>query len=100
MKCVHLPLVPGLALALLIASSASSAAHPQPRLARAPLPAQRFSIEDEDQEDAQLSVPVVLEGIVLDAEGAPAAGATVTSSAGGRAITGDNGHYRLETRVP
>jgi hypothetical protein len=45
------------------------------------------------------SVPVVLEGFVLDADGTPAQGAVVTSSAGGRAITDALGRYRIEESV-
>src|SRR5688572_15469210 len=45
-------------------------------------------------------VPFVFEGFVLDPDGAPAEGAVVVSSAGGRAVADCNGRYRLEARVP
>jgi hypothetical protein len=43
---------------------------------------------------------VVLEGSVLDPEGAPAQGALVVSSAGGRALVDASGRYRLELWLP
>jgi hypothetical protein len=43
---------------------------------------------------------VTFEGVVYDPSGAPAEGAVVVSSAGGQAVTGRNGTYRLEARVP
>ena len=43
---------------------------------------------------------VVFEGVVLGPDGAPAPGAVVVSSAGGRAVTGLDGGYRLELQVP
>jgi hypothetical protein len=46
------------------------------------------------------SVTHVFEGIVLGADGAPADGALVESSAGGRATTDLGGFFRLEVRVP
>src|SRR5688572_235497 len=48
----------------------------------------------------QSSASVTLEGFVLRADGSPAEGAVVVSSAGGRAITDASGHYRLEVEVP
>jgi hypothetical protein len=45
------------------------------------------------------TVQVVLHGIVVDASGAPAAGAVVVSSAGGKAIADRNGGYRLSLDV-
>ena len=42
---------------------------------------------------------IVFEGIVFDSDGAPAEGAMVVSNAGGKAVTGRNGNYRLETEV-
>src|SRR5688500_12630146 len=43
---------------------------------------------------------LAFEGIVYEPSGAPAEGAVVVSSAGGQAVTGWNGTYRLETRMP
>ena len=43
---------------------------------------------------------VVLDGFVLDPSGAPAEGAVVVSSAGGRAVTDAAGSYRLELELP
>jgi hypothetical protein len=45
-------------------------------------------------------VAVTLEGFVLEPDGAPAVGAVVVSSAGGRAAADVAGHYRLEVAVP
>ena len=45
-------------------------------------------------------VPIVFEGFVLEPDGAPAEGAVVVSSAGGRAVVDRNGRYRLDARVP
>src|SRR5688572_6642199 len=105
MKLARSPVASGLALALLVVSSASSTAHTQARPGqRVALPAQRAPVvppaELDGEEESVPSVPVVLEGVVLDANGAPAAGATVTSSAGGRAVTSLDGRYRLEARMP
>jgi hypothetical protein len=47
-----------------------------------------------------LAMSVVLEGSVLEPSGAPAAGAVVVSSAGGKAVTDRTGAFRLEVRVP
>jgi hypothetical protein len=46
-----------------------------------------------------LAVATVLEGRVSTAGGAPAAGAVVISSAGGRAVTDEDGFFRLELRL-
>jgi hypothetical protein len=43
---------------------------------------------------------VVLDGIVFGPDGAPAVGAVVVSSAGGRAVTAVDGSYRFEVEVP
>src|SRR5262245_59462096 len=43
---------------------------------------------------------VTLEGVVLAPDGAPAEGAIVTSSAGGRAVTDVAGGYCLEVQLP
>src|SRR5262245_30227302 len=43
---------------------------------------------------------VTLEGVVLAPDGAPAEGAVVTSSAGGRAVTDVAGGYCLEVQLP
>ena len=43
---------------------------------------------------------VAFEGFVLEPGGAPAAGAVVVSSAGGRAVTDGDGRYHLEVGVP
>src|SRR5262245_8634825 len=42
---------------------------------------------------------IVFEGFVLDPDGAPAEGAVVVTSAGGRAVTDLRGRYRLEVEV-
>src|SRR5262245_38675405 len=42
------------------------------------------------------SLPFVLEGLVLEPDGAPAVGAVVVTSAGGQAVTDADGAYRLE----
>jgi hypothetical protein len=47
-----------------------------------------------------LRATVAFEGIVVDADGAPAEGAVVVSSAGGEAATDRGGRYRLEIGVP
>ena len=43
---------------------------------------------------------IVCEGVVLDPDGAPAEGALVMSSAGGKSVTNSLGRYRLELAVP
>src|SRR5262245_60159481 len=43
---------------------------------------------------------IVFDGFVLDPDGAPAEGAVVVTSAGGRAVTDVRGHYRLDVEVP
>ena len=53
-----------------------------------------------EEEAPSLEQLVVLEGFVLESDGAPAEGAVVVTSAGGRALVDRNGRYRLETRVP
>jgi hypothetical protein len=53
-----------------------------------------------DVVDVHATAPLVFEGFVLEADGSPAVGAVVVSSAGGRAVTGPDGRYRLEARVP
>jgi hypothetical protein len=50
--------------------------------------------------ESPLRAALVLEGSVLDAQGAPAEGAVVVSSAGGKAVTDVAGRYRLEVEVP
>jgi len=45
-------------------------------------------------------VPTVFEGFVLEPDGAPAEGAVVVSSAGGKAVTDQAGNFRLEVGVP
>ena len=45
-------------------------------------------------------VPRVFEGFVLESEGAPAQGAVVVSSAGGKAVTDVSGSFRLAVSVP
>ena len=42
---------------------------------------------------------IVLEGTVLEANGAPAAGARVVTSAGGSAVADASGRYRIEVRI-
>jgi hypothetical protein len=51
-------------------------------------------------EQAEPRAKVVFEGMVVDAAGAPVEDALVTSSAGGRALTGRMGTFRLEAAVP
>jgi HYR domain-containing protein len=53
-------------------------------------------------EQAQLprSQSLTLQGWVVDAGGAPAAGALVTSNAGGRALAGADGAFQLELPLP
>jgi hypothetical protein len=48
----------------------------------------------------ELEAPMVLEGIVVDRDVAPAKDVVVTSSAGGMAVTDGSGSYRLVVRVP
>ena len=43
---------------------------------------------------------LVFEGFVSEADGSPAEGAVVVSSAGGKAVTDPRGRYRLEVLVP
>src|SRR5262245_42638031 len=50
--------------------------------------------------EVQSSSPVVFEGLVFDSDGAPAEGAVVVSSAGGRAVVDRHGRYRLESTAP
>ncbi len=50
--------------------------------------------------EARPFLPIVFDGFVLEPDGAPAEGAVVTSSAGGKAITDPRGRYRLEADVP
>mgnify|MGYP001363851805 CR=1 FL=1 len=45
-------------------------------------------------------VPVTFEGFVFEPDGAPAEGAVVVSSAGGKAVADRSGRFRLEARVP
>ena len=56
------------------------------------------TIEPDAEEVAedQVLLPFVFEGFVLDADGVPAAGAAIVSSAGGEAVAGQNGFYHLE----
>jgi hypothetical protein len=64
-------------------------------------PAQSRAHREHDPRIADApTLPVVLVGIVLEPSGAPAAGAVVVSSAGGKAVTGFDGRYRLEVQVP
>jgi len=51
-------------------------------------------------DDAGALLPFVFEGFVLDPDGAPAEGAVVVSSAGGKAIVDGRGVFRLEVQVP
>ncbi len=50
--------------------------------------------------DLGTSQRIAFEGVVRDSSGAPAEGVVVVSSAGGRAITGPTGAYRLEVSAP
>src|SRR5262245_28757777 len=51
-------------------------------------------------DDAGMFLPFVFEGFVLDPDGAPAEGAVVVSSAGGKVVVDESGAYRLEVLVP
>lgn len=51
-------------------------------------------------ERAPSPATVAFEGFVLGPDGGPAAGAVVVSSAGGKAVTELDGHYRLAAAVP
>jgi hypothetical protein len=51
-------------------------------------------------EETESSRPIVLEGLVVAADGAPVEGAIVVSSAGGQAVTDRGGRYRLEVGAP
>jgi hypothetical protein len=42
----------------------------------------------------------VFEGFLFEPDGAPAQGAVVVTSAGGRSVVERDGRYRLEARVP
>ena len=53
-----------------------------------------------ERDEPEAPSRVVIEGFVLALDGAPAEGAVVVSSAGGRAITDAAGTYRLEVEVP
>ena len=57
-------------------------------------------METRDSEARAAARPLVLEGFVLEADGAAAQGAVVVSSAGGKAVTDAAGHYVLEVEVP
>jgi hypothetical protein len=50
--------------------------------------------------DLESTVAVAFEGVVRDPTGAPAEGAVVVSSAGGKAVTDWHGAYRLDVQVP
>ena len=63
----------------------------------APLAGQTSTLEETEKSVSQ--APVVFEGIVFR-DGAPVEGAVVVSSAGGKAVTEQNGRYRLEAEVP
>ena len=56
--------------------------------------------EPERTESAGSPVQAVLEGLVLLPDGAPAEGAVVVSSAGGKAVVDARGSYRLELELP
>src|SRR5262245_19398896 len=56
--------------------------------------------EDARAEELSLSMPLILEGIVLGPDRAPAVGAVVVTSAGGKAVTDQDGSYRLEVHAP
>ena len=45
-------------------------------------------------------VRVVLEGVVREPDGLPAAGAVVVTSAGGKAVAAEDGRFRIEAEVP
>ena len=51
-------------------------------------------------EELPPSTEIVFEGFVIEPDGSPAEGATVVTSAGGRARADRMGRYRLEARVP
>ena len=75
----------------------------EPSQARAPFSAQStLSVEPGKRVSgtAEVRVAFQFEGFVLGPSGAPAEGAVVVSSAGGRAVTSVTGSYRLEVRAP
>src|SRR5262245_7702078 len=59
-----------------------------------------IGFEPTPREDTTGPASIALDGTVSEPSGAPAEGAVVVSSAGGRAITDVAGHYRLEVSVP
>jgi hypothetical protein len=71
-------------------------------LALAPLasPLPRFVGQADSIGQTLAQRPVAFAGVVFDRHGAPAEGAVVVSSAGGRTVTDPGGRYRLEVRVP
>ena len=71
-------------------------------LAQPPSPRQRDPIETIEGVGRPRTEAreIVLEGFVLASDGAPAKGAVVVSSAGGRAVTDAAGNYQLRVDVP
>jgi hypothetical protein len=51
-------------------------------------------------EEVEPRVPLILQGIVANPGGSPAAGAVVVTSAGGKTVTDASGSYRFEVQVP
>ena len=58
------------------------------------------TVPPRDHQGRPALLPVVFHGIVLDPDGAPAAGALVMSSAGGKTVADLQGRYRFEADVP
>ncbi|MSR64037.1 MAG: hypothetical protein EXS08_16565 [Planctomycetes bacterium] len=97
MQHTHPATTPWLILFWLLTLGARSSAQGE----RAPeLPEQLDPDQRSDELESEVRVPIVFEGFVLCADGNPAEGAVVVSSAGGQAITDVAGNYRLELDVP
>jgi len=87
--------------ALALASLPALAAPQVPKGVRSAAPASsRGPSVGEPAHEAEPTLPVVLEGCVLEPGGGPAPEAVVVTSAGGRAVTDNTGSYRLEAAVP
>ncbi len=67
---------------------------------RSPLDAQGSAPAPAAPIEDVLSATVVFEGVVIEPDGAPAVGAVVVTSAGGKAVADRDGSFRLETAVP
>src|SRR5688572_23239671 len=58
------------------------------------------SVSDGEAREELLTLPLTVQGWVVDADGAPAEGALVVSSAGGRAVAGVDGAFELQLELP